>query len=28
VDIYATRERVTWTPRADQWLQLNTATLK
>ena len=28
VDIYATRERVGWTPRADQWLQLHTATLK
>ncbi len=28
VDIYATRERVSWTPRADQWLQLNNATLK
>jgi len=28
VDIYATRERVSWTPRADQWLQLHTATLK
>ena len=28
VDIYATRERVSWTPRPDQWLQLHTATLK
>jgi peptide/nickel transport system substrate-binding protein len=28
VDIYATRERVAWTPRPDQWLQLHTATLK
>jgi hypothetical protein len=28
VDIYATRERVGWTPRPDQWLQLHTATLK
>ena len=22
VDIYATRDRLTWTPRPDQWLQL------
>ena len=28
VDIYATRERVSWTPRADQWLPLHTATLR
>jgi peptide/nickel transport system substrate-binding protein len=28
VDIYATRERVSWTPRADQWLQLHTVTLR
>ncbi|HTO13399.1 MAG TPA: hypothetical protein VMQ51_17645, partial [Candidatus Binatia bacterium] len=28
VDIYATRERVGWTPRADQWLPLHTATLR
>jgi hypothetical protein len=28
VDIDASRERVGWTPRADQWLQLHTATLK
>ena len=28
VDIYATRDRVRWTPRADQWLPLHTATLK
>jgi len=28
VDIYAARERVSWTPRADQWLQLHTATLR
>jgi hypothetical protein len=25
VDIYATPRRVSWTPRADQWLQLNSA---
>jgi peptide/nickel transport system substrate-binding protein len=28
VDIYATRDRVGWTPRADQWLLFQTATLK
>src|SRR5437763_4331794 len=28
VDIYATRDRVTWTPRADQWMLFQTATLK
>jgi peptide/nickel transport system substrate-binding protein len=28
VDIYATRDRLTWTPRADQWMPLHTATLK
>jgi ABC-type transport system substrate-binding protein len=28
VDIYATRERLTWTPRADQWLPLHQATLR
>jgi peptide/nickel transport system substrate-binding protein len=28
VDIYATRDRVTWTPRADQWLLLHEATLR
>jgi peptide/nickel transport system substrate-binding protein len=28
VDIYATRDRVTWTPRADQWLLLHEASLK
>jgi peptide/nickel transport system substrate-binding protein len=28
VDIYATRERLTWTPRADQWLPLHSATLR
>jgi peptide/nickel transport system substrate-binding protein len=28
VDIYATRDRVTWTPRADQWMLFRTATLK
>jgi hypothetical protein len=28
VDIYATRDRVTWTPRADQWMHLHAATLK
>jgi peptide/nickel transport system substrate-binding protein len=28
VDIYATRERVTWTPRTDQWMLFHAATLK
>jgi ABC-type transport system substrate-binding protein len=28
VDIDATRDRVTWTPRADQWMHLHAATLK
>ena len=28
VDIYATRDRVTWTPRTDQWMLFHTATLK
>jgi peptide/nickel transport system substrate-binding protein len=28
VDIYATRDRLGWTPRADQWLLFHTATLK
>jgi peptide/nickel transport system substrate-binding protein len=28
VDIYAARDRLTWTPRADQWLQFHTATVK
>ena len=28
VDIYASRDRVTWTPRADQWMPLHEATLK
>ncbi len=28
VDIYATRDRLSWTPRADQWLLFHTATLK
>jgi ABC-type transport system substrate-binding protein len=28
VDIYASRDRLTWTPRADQWLLLHQATLK
>src|SRR5438132_3954486 len=28
VDIYATRDLVTWTPRADQWMLFHTATLK
>ncbi|MBI4635459.1 MAG: hypothetical protein HY727_03830 [Candidatus Rokubacteria bacterium] len=27
VDIYATRERLTWTPRADQWLHFHQASL-
>ena len=28
VDIYATRDRVTWTPRGDQWMPLHEASLK
>ncbi|HKW94324.1 MAG TPA: hypothetical protein VJX92_20740 [Methylomirabilota bacterium] len=28
VDIYATRDRLTWTPRADQWMPLHDAVLK
>ena len=28
VDIYAARDRLAWTPRADQWLHLHAATLK
>jgi peptide/nickel transport system substrate-binding protein len=28
VDIYATRDRLTWTPRPDQWMPLQDATLK
>jgi peptide/nickel transport system substrate-binding protein len=28
VDVYAARERLTWTPRADQWLHFHQATLK
>ncbi|HEV8617137.1 MAG TPA: ABC transporter substrate-binding protein [Methylomirabilota bacterium] len=28
VDIYATRDRVAWTPRADQWMLFSAATLK
>ena len=28
VDIYATRDRVTWTPRGEQWMLLHEATLK
>ena len=28
VDIYATRERLAWTPRADQWMRFHQATLK
>jgi hypothetical protein len=27
VDIYATRDRLTWTPCADQWLLFHEATL-
>jgi hypothetical protein len=27
-DIYATRERLTWTPRPDQWMPLQDASLK
>ena len=28
VDIYATRERLAWTPRPDQWMPLQDASLK
>ena len=28
VDIYATRERLTWSPRPDQWLLFHEAVLK
>ncbi|HET7874072.1 MAG TPA: ABC transporter substrate-binding protein [Methylomirabilota bacterium] len=28
VDIYATRDRLSWTPRADQWMLFHDATLK
>jgi peptide/nickel transport system substrate-binding protein len=28
VDIYASRERLTWTPRGDQWLQLHAASVR
>jgi peptide/nickel transport system substrate-binding protein len=28
VDIYASRDRLTWTPRGDQWMPLNDASLK
>jgi hypothetical protein len=28
VDIYATRDRLGWTPRADQWMSFTSATLK
>ncbi len=28
VDIYATRERLDWTPRADQWMSFHQATLR
>jgi peptide/nickel transport system substrate-binding protein len=28
VDIYASRDRLTWTPRTDQWMPLQDATLK
>jgi len=28
VDVYASRERFTWTPRADQWMPLHQATLR
>ena len=28
VDVYASRERLTWTPRADQWMPLHQATLR
>jgi peptide/nickel transport system substrate-binding protein len=28
VDVYATRDRLSWTPRADQWLQFSAARLR
>jgi len=28
VDLYATRDRLEWTPRADQWLLFHEAVLK
>ena len=28
VDVYATRERLVWTPRADQWMLFHPAALK
>jgi len=28
MDIYATRERVTWKPRGDQWMPLDEAIVK
>jgi peptide/nickel transport system substrate-binding protein len=28
VDIYASRDRLTWTPRADQWMRFDAATLR
>jgi hypothetical protein len=28
VDIYAASDRLTWTPRGDQWMPLHEATLK
>jgi ABC-type transport system substrate-binding protein len=28
VDIYAARDRLGWTPRADQWMSFTSATLK
>ena len=28
VDIYAARDRLTWTPRADQWLLFHEAIVK
>ena len=28
VDIYASRDRVTWTPRGDQWMLFHEAALK
>ena len=28
VDMYASRERLTWTPRGDQWMVVQDASLK
>jgi hypothetical protein len=28
VDIYASRDRLSWTPRTDQWMPLHDASLK